>query len=162
MSRSSGVSLGVPRVLTSLWNVETAVLIWKIPEATAWVVSCFPFIKPRRGPTDRPDSRSWKLIFFSCSFEFWSKFTPNFRNPNLKVCDQRGQSRITIWITERSNMETLEFGVGGICKEMWGRSILLDNYCAKNREIGRKWRKELKNTNKKKKCTNNISIFNSR
>lgn len=62
-SRSSGVSLGVPKVLTSLWNVETAVLIWKIPEATAWVGSCFPFaIPPLRNPTDRPASRSWKLI----------------------------------------------------------------------------------------------------
>lgn len=56
-SRSSGVSLGVPRVLTSLWKVETAVLIWNTPEATACVGFCLPLIRFRR-----PDSKSWKLI----------------------------------------------------------------------------------------------------
>jgi len=33
-SRRSRVSLGVPRVLTRRWKLETAVLIWKIPAAT--------------------------------------------------------------------------------------------------------------------------------
>lgn len=62
-SRSSGVSLGVPMVLTSLWNVDTAVLIWKMPEATAWVGSCLPLMRSRLDwPDPRPPSRSWKLI----------------------------------------------------------------------------------------------------
>lgn len=61
-SRSSGVSLGVPMALTRRWKVETAVLIWNIPEATAWDGSFFPFTKPLGAPVPRPDSRSRKLI----------------------------------------------------------------------------------------------------
>ena len=61
-SRSSGVSLGVPRVLTSRWKVETAVLIWKMPEATACVVSCLPLIRFCLDDNGRPASRSWKLM----------------------------------------------------------------------------------------------------
>lgn len=63
LSRSSGVSLGVPSVLTRRWNVETPVLIWNIPEATACVESCRPPPPPLVFlDLPLPASKSWKLI----------------------------------------------------------------------------------------------------
>lgn len=61
-SLNSSVSLGVPSVLTRRWKVETAVLIWKTPDATACVASCFPLMRSRLSGIGRPCSRSWKLI----------------------------------------------------------------------------------------------------
>ncbi|KAK1278187.1 hypothetical protein QJS04_geneDACA020162 [Acorus gramineus] len=47
-SQRSGVSFGVPRVLTSRWRVETAVFIWKIPVATScdgsFLFWCLPLV----------------------------------------------------------------------------------------------------------------------
>jgi hypothetical protein len=57
------VSLGVPSVLTRRWNVATAVLIWKTPDATACDAPPPPARPFRRGaPRTWPASRSWKLI----------------------------------------------------------------------------------------------------
>jgi hypothetical protein len=58
LSRRSGVSLGVPSVLTRRWNVATAVLIRKTPDATA----CDAPPGRRGAPRAGPASRSWKLI----------------------------------------------------------------------------------------------------
>lgn len=56
-SRSWRVSLGVPRELTRRKKEETAVLIWKIPEAKAWDGSWRWDVA-----VAEPASRSWKLI----------------------------------------------------------------------------------------------------
>ena len=105
-SRRSGVSLGVPRVLTSLWKVETAVLIWNIPAATACVGSCLPLAKPRREPKGRPASMSWKLII---PFHFLEKIGGIFR--------RKGGKRRRWRLPGSGKMQRGEFEELGQCKK---------------------------------------------
>ena len=92
LSRSSGVSLGVPRVLTRRWKLETAVLISNTPEATACVVSCRPppplMLLEEANCLPLPASKSWKLIFplFSLLLE-----KPTTKDSILTVHGDRGR-----------------------------------------------------------------------
>lgn len=104
-SLSSGVSLGVPRVLTRRWKVETLVLIWNIPEATSWVVSCLlpPPLMFLEEANDLPlpASKSWKLIL-SLSF---SK-TPPLNYPLLFAQENKATTKFDLQsITEIEGRE---------------------------------------------------------
>lgn len=64
--RWSRVSLEVPMASTSRRKAATAVLIWKIPAATA----CDGLLDDDDGDDREPFCRSWKLIFFFLCFLF--------------------------------------------------------------------------------------------
>lgn len=84
LSRSSRVSLGVPRELTRREKEDTAVLIWKIPEAKAWDGSwssccCWRCLCCLSG---LPASRSWKLIF--SKHRNWTSLSKTQKQKNKK------------------------------------------------------------------------------